>query len=50
MSTKFEEERLREIERAQVALRASIDDARRLSEWTERLLEKRRRRPDDEDR
>lgn len=42
MKTDPKEERLREIERAQDALRASIDDTRRLSEKVQELLERRR--------
>lgn len=44
MKTNPDEERIREIERAQEALRASIDDTRRLSEKVQELLERRRAR------
>lgn len=42
MTTDPNEERLREIERDQEGLRASIDDTRRLSEKVQQLLERRR--------
>ena len=48
MTTNSQEERLREIERAQATLRESIDDTRRLSEKVQQLLERRPARTADE--
>ena len=48
MPTNQKEERLREIERDQAALRVSIDDSRRLTEKTQQLLEKRKPRKEAE--
>lgn len=44
MKTNPDEDRLREIERAQESLRASIDDTRRLAEKVQELLERRQAR------